>query len=79
MWTSQVARTESGGSGGSPPGKNFKFKVAIPLKFNSESLSYGTENCRRLFPVRGGLKLPNSSENPNNVRKWVGGVNACSD
>ena len=29
--------------------------------------------------LRGGLQLPNFSENPNNVRKWVGGVNACSD
>ena len=29
--------------------------------------------------IRGGLQLPNFSENPNNVRKWVGGVNACSD
>ena len=29
--------------------------------------------------IRGGLHLPNFSENPNNVRKWVGGVNACSD
>ena len=29
--------------------------------------------------LRGGLHLPNFSENPNNVRKWVGGVNACSD
>ena len=38
--------------GDSSPGKNFKFKVAIPLKFNSDSLSYSTENCRRLFPVR---------------------------
>ena len=30
-------------------------------------------------PIRGGLQLSNFSENPNNVRKWVGGVNACSD
>ena len=29
--------------------------------------------------LRGGLQLPDFSENPNNVRKWVGGVNACSD
>ena len=29
--------------------------------------------------IRGGLQLPNFSENPNNVWKWVGGVNACSD
>ena len=29
--------------------------------------------------IRGGLQLPNISENPNTVRKWVGGVNACSD
>ena len=34
---------------------------------------------KSMFHLRGGLQLPNFSENPNNVRKWVGGVNACSD
>ena len=37
---------------GSSPEKNVKFKVAEPLKFHSQSLSYSTENCRRPFPVR---------------------------
>ena len=32
------------------PQKKIKFKVAEPLKFNSESLSYSTENCGRLLP-----------------------------
>ena len=40
------------GGPGVLPRKNFKFKVAKPLKINSDSLSYSTENCRRLFPVR---------------------------
>ena len=40
------------GVGGFSPGKIFKFKVAKPLKFNSRNISYSTENCRRLLPVR---------------------------
>ena len=37
------------------------------------------EHTVKHYCFRGGLQLPNFSENPNNVRKWVGGVNACSD
>ena len=46
-----VAKTESGGSGGSSPGKISNLRWLNPLKFNSHSLSYSTQNCRRLFPV----------------------------
>ena len=45
-----VAKTESGGGGGGLPAE--KFKVAKPPEIYSDSLSYSTENCRRLFPVR---------------------------
>ena len=33
----------------------------------------------RSTQIRGGRQLPNFSENPNNVWKWAGGLNACSD
>ena len=48
-WWSPKAKA---GGPGVLPRKNFKFKVAKPLKFNSQNLSYSTENCRRLFPVK---------------------------
>ena len=49
------------------------FEKYFSLKITSFELSESFNS------VRGGLQLPNFSENPNNVRKWVGGVNACSD
>ena len=45
-------KLKAGGSGGPPPEKISNLRWLNPLKFNSDSLSYGTENCRRLFPVR---------------------------
>ena len=40
------------GVGGPSPEKIRNLRLLNPLKFNSESLSYNTENCRRLLPVR---------------------------
>ena len=38
-----------------------------------------TVNTEYSVCIKGGLQLPNFSENLNNVQKWVGGVNACLD
>ena len=39
------------GPGALPRKKNSNLRWLNPLKFNSDSFSYSTENCRRLFPV----------------------------
>ena len=46
---------------------------------NSHELQTCTAAVAKRKKKLRGLQLPNFSENPNNVRKWVGGVNACSD
>ena len=58
-----------------------KLRLALVGRRSHKNLDRGRHvEVKRLSEfLRGGLQLPNFSENPNNVRKWVGGVNACSD